>query len=366
MNQKQNSRTAGSAHWQQSQTQQIQPVLQAQPVQRSYKDTLFRMLFNDKEALLSLYNAVGQTDYRDASQLEIVTLENAIYMNMKNDLAFLINLELNLYEHQSTWNPNMPLRDLFYVAREYEQLIRKDTLYSSRLVRLPVPRFLVFCNGKMPEQAERIVLKLSDSFEKATDDPELELKVTVLNINAGCNETLMNACRLLKEYSLYVARVRTYAAQMDMNTAVNRAVEECISEGILEDFLLKSRAEVIAMSIFEYDEERERELIKKAEFECGKEEGIKLGKAQGIELGKAQGIELGKVQGIELGKAQGVELGKAQGVELGKAQGMKALIQALQELGASREAALLSLKKQFSLSEEEAERQLEMVWAKDN
>ena len=269
---------------------------------------------------------------------------------MKNDLAFLINLELNLYEYQSTWNPNMPLRDLFYVAREYEQLIRKDTLYSSRLVRLPVPRFLVFCNGKMPEQAERIVLKLSDSFEKATDDPELELKVTVLNINAGCNETLMNACRLLKEYSLYVARVRTYAAQMDMNTAVNRAVEECINEGILEDFLLKSRAEVIAMSIFEYDEERERELIKKAEFECGKEEGIKLGKAQGIELGKAQGVELGK----------------AQGVELGKAQGMKALIQALQELGASREAALLSLKKQFSLSKEEAERQLEMFWTKNN
>ena len=130
MNQKQNSRTAGSAHWQQSQAQQVLQVQPAQPVQRSYKDTLFRMLFNDKEALLSLYNAVGQPDYRDASQLESITLENAIYMNMKNDLAFLINLELNLYEHQSTWNPNMPLRDLFFVAREYEQLIRKDTLYS--------------------------------------------------------------------------------------------------------------------------------------------------------------------------------------------------------------------------------------------
>ncbi len=88
------------------------------------------------------------------------------------------------------------------------------------------------------------------------------------------------------------------------------------------------------MSIFEYDEERERELIKKAEFECGKEEGIKAG----IELGKAQGIELGKIQGIA------------------------ALIQAFQDLGASREAALLSLKKQFSLSEEEAERQLEQLW----
>ncbi|MEE1497414.1 MAG: hypothetical protein UF433_08645 [Clostridium sp.] len=131
-----------------------------------------------------------------------------------------------------------------------------------------------------------------------------------------------------------------------MNTAVNRAVEECISEGILADFLLKSQAEVVAMSIFEYDEERERELIKKAEFESGKEEGLKLGKAQGIELGKAQGIELGKAQGIELGKIQGIA----------------ALIQAFQDLGASREAALLSLKKQFSLSEEEAERQLNQFW----
>ena len=320
MNQKQHSRSENSAGWQQVQSQPFEASQQAElqrPVNRSYKDTLFRMLFQEKEALLSLYNAVGQTDYKDASQLEIVTLENAIYMNMKNDLAFLINLELNLYEHQSTWNPNMPLRDLFYVAKEYEQLIRKETLYSSRLVKLPVPRFLVFCNGRMPDQAEKIVLKLSDSFEKRTREPELELKVTVLNINAGCNETLMNACRLLKEYSLYVARVRSYASQMDMNTAVNRAVEECISEGILADFLLKSRAEVVAMSIFEYDEERERELIKKAEFECGKEEGLKAG------------------------------------IELGKAQGIAALIQAFQDLGASREAALLSLKKQFSLSEEE-------------
>lgn len=353
MNQKQHSRNENSAGWQQVKSQPFETSRQAElqrPVNRSYKDTLFRMLFQEKEALLSLYNAVGQTDYKDASQLEIVTLENAIYMNMKNDLAFLINLELNLYEHQSTWNPNMPLRDLFYVAKEYEQLIRKETLYSSRLVKLPVPRFLVFCNGRMPDQAEKIVLKLSDSFEKRTGEPELELKVTVLNINAGYNETLMNACRLLKEYSLYVARVRSYASQMDMNAAVNRAVEECISEGILADFLLKSRAEVVAMSIFEYDEERERELIKKAEFECGKEEGIKAG------------IELGKAQGIELGKAQGIELGKAQGIELGKIQGIAALIHAFQDLGASREAALLSLKKQFSLSEEEAERQLNQFW----
>ena len=127
-----------------------------------------------------------------------------------------------------------------------------------------------------------------------------------------------------------MARVRSYASQMDMNTAVNRAVEECISEGILADFLLKSRAEVVAMSIFEYDEERERELIKKAEFECGKEEGIKLGKAQGIELGKIQGIA--------------------------------ALIHAFQDLGASREAVIVALVKQFSLSEAEARKQTEKLW----
>ena len=88
------------------------------------------------------------------------------------------------------------------------------------------------------------------------------------------------------------------------------------------------------MSIFEYDEERERELIKKAEFECGKEEGLKLGKAQGLELGKAQGLKMG----------------------------MAALIKTCRDLGVSRETALLSLKKQFSLSEEEAERQLEQLW----
>lgn len=141
---------------------------------------------------------------------------------MKNDLAFLIKPGAESLRTSVHLNPNMPLRDLFYVAKEYEQLIRKETLYSSRLVKLPVPRFLVFCNGRMPDQAEKIILKLSDSFEKQTREPELELKVTVLNINAGCNETLMNACRLLKEYSLYVARVRSYASQMDMNAAVNR------------------------------------------------------------------------------------------------------------------------------------------------
>ena len=156
MDRKQHSRSENSAGWQQVQSQPFEASWQAgaeRPVNRSYKDTLFRLIFQEKEALLSLYNAVGQTDYKDASQLEIVTLENAIYMNMKNDLAFLINLELNLTNISPPGILTCP--DLFYVAKEYEQLIRKETLYSSRLVKLPVPRFLVFCNGRMQDQAEK-------------------------------------------------------------------------------------------------------------------------------------------------------------------------------------------------------------------
>lgn len=98
---------------------------------RNYKDTVFRMLFSNRKNLLSLYNAVNQRDYKNPDDLEIVTLENAIYMGMKNDLAFIIDTNLYLYEHQSTYNPNIPLRDLFYISNEYQKLVDKKSLYKS-------------------------------------------------------------------------------------------------------------------------------------------------------------------------------------------------------------------------------------------
>ena len=125
---------------------------------REYKSTMFCMIFQDKQQLLELYNAVNHSHYRDADALEIVTLENAIYMNMKNDLAFLIDMHLNLYEHQSTFNPNMPLRDLFYVAKEYQRLVEDASLYASSLVRIPAPRFVVFYNGREKKNGGRTVL----------------------------------------------------------------------------------------------------------------------------------------------------------------------------------------------------------------
>ena len=235
-------------------------------VNREYKDTLFRMLFSDAEPLLSLYNAVNGTSYTDPNQLEIVTLENAVYMSFKNDLAFVMDFYLNLYEHQSTANPNIPLRDLFYVAAEYQKLIFQKTIYSSTLLKIPTPRFVVFYNG-IDNQPERRILKLSDAYIKPVEEPELELKVLLLNINYGSNTQLLESCRMLKEYSLYVARVRKYAKIMDIEQAVEQAVNECIHEGILKNFLTKHRAEVIAVSIFEYDEVKEKELIRKAEYE---------------------------------------------------------------------------------------------------
>lgn len=202
----------------------------------------------------------------------MVTLENAVYMNMKNDVAFLVDFQLNLYEHQSTWNPNMPLRNLFYAAKEYQALTRDQSLYAPQLVKIPTPNFVVFYNGDK-EIGDSCVLKISDSFEHPTEDPGLELKVKVLKIAPGKNKELLDTCQTLKEYMLFVERVRLHAKTMAVQEAVHRAVTECIREGILSDFLSQNRAEVIAVSIFEYDEERELALMRKEGHDAGHKEG---------------------------------------------------------------------------------------------
>ena len=263
---------------------QAKNVAQETAVNCNYKDTIFRMIFREPPALLELYNAINGTAYTDVNALEIVTLENAIYMNVKNDVACVVDFTMNLYEQQSTVNPNMPLRDLFYVAREYQAMVNQKSLYASKLVKIPTPYFVVFYNG-VEKQPERRILNLSDAFEVPVVEPALELKVLQLNINSGYNEALKDKCPLLGEYVEYTERVRRYAREAKLNDAVERAVKECISEGILADFLRKNRAEAISVSIFEYNEELELELFKQAEREEGIEIGEKLGrKAVLVEL----------------------------------------------------------------------------------
>ena len=274
---------------------------------RNYKDTVFRMLFSDRKNLLSLYNAVNQSNYSNPNDLEIVTLENAIYMGMKNDLAFIMDTNLYLYEHQSTYNPNMPLRDLFYICSEYQKLVDKKSLYSSTLQKIPAPNFIEFYNGSttVPDCTE---LRLSSAFEHLSGEPKLELIVTVLNVNEGHNSDLMQHCNTLNEYAQYVARVRHYASDMSLNHAVECAVDECIREGILAEFLTRNRNEVISMSIFEYDKELEEKKLRKAEYEAGFSEGEKHGHESGFSEGEKHGHETGFSEGEKYGIERGTFL----------------------------------------------------------
>ena len=252
---------------------------------RQYKDTVFRMLFSEKENLLSLYNAVTGKAYQNADDLKIVTLENAIYMGMKNDLAFMLETNIYLYEHQSTLNPNIPLRDLIYIGIEYQQYVDDKSLYSSRLQKIPAPKFMVFYNGTDAVD-DRVELRLSNAYEHLAGEPDLELKALMLNVNEGHNKELMEQCQTLKEYAIYVARVRKYTSEMNLNDAVARAIDECIKEGILVEFLRKNRSEVKMVSILEYDKEWEEKKLRKAEYEAGRSEGIEIGKSEGIEIGR--------------------------------------------------------------------------------
>lgn len=240
--------------------------------QKKYKDTVFRMLFKNPENGLSLYNSLNGTDYKDTSLLEYNTLENAIYMGMKNDLSFVITHQMNLYEHQSTMNPNMPLRDLFYVSELLQKMVSEKSIYGSRLIKIPNPQFVVFYNGA-EEIPEKMELKLSDAYELTEEEPALELKVTVLNINAGMNKCVKEKCPVLGDYIKYVDKVRSYAKKMELELAVELAIEDCIAENVLRDFLVSQRAEVTMVSIFEYDEERELRLIREGEREIGREIG---------------------------------------------------------------------------------------------
>jgi len=309
--------------------QKILSRLRKPRVRRQHKDTVFRMLFHDKKNLLSLYNAVNQTAYTDADDLKITTLENAIYMNYKNDVSFVFGFELMLYEHQSTVNPNMPLRDLTYVTTILQGMTREENLYGSEQVRIPAPKFVVFYNGTYRQPA-RQVLRLSDAFLKRQEKPELELLVTVYNINLGYNKELMKACRLLEEYAQYVNQVREFASGLPFEEAVEKAVDHCIQNNILADFLSKNRAEAIVVSIFEYDEEKHM----RSEREAGIRQGLK----------------------------QGMELGKKEGIEKGLEQGVQALVETSIEFGSSKQETVERLMKKLKLTQERAEEGVEKYW----
>lgn len=192
------------------------------------------------------------------------------------------------------------------MAREYQKLARDASIYALGLVRIPAPRFTVFYNGRK-ERPDKEVFKLSDAYFTREKEPELELKVTALNISAQNNKELLEQCRTLKEYVEYVECVRRYAdmPNVTLEDAVSRAVDECIKKGILADFLRRNKAEAISVSIFEYNEAEEKEKLRRAEYAIGYEAGVEKGIEKGIEQGIKVLIEDCLEQGI--GKKQIIE-----------------------------------------------------------
>lgn len=233
-------------------------------VKRKYKDILFRFVFREKEEILQLYNAMNQTNYTNPDDLVITTMEDVIYIGMKNDLSFLIANELNLYEHQSTLNKNMPLRGLLYIAKMYESYIESHGFnrYQKKLIKLPFPRFVVFYNGE-DDISEELYMRLSDAFEMKDEKPAVECVARFVNINYGHNQELMAKCKRLNDYSYFVQCVREYLKQgYGQKEAVVRATDECIEKGILKDILVKHRAEVVDMFLTTFDKKMYEEALR--------------------------------------------------------------------------------------------------------
>ena len=223
---------------------------------RLYKDRVFRMIFNNREKLLELYNAMNGTDYKNAEELEIVTLENAIYLSMRNDMAYVFHDELFLYEQQSSKNGNMPLRCLFYVSDSYSKMIWKENLYGSKQIKIPAPTFIVFYNGK--DKMEEGEILLSEAYARKMEKPNLELRVKVKNINLGNSEELCKKSRTMHDYMIFVDKARRYSTEQTLEDAIERTVDECIRENVLREFLQENKAEVRKMCLYEYDEEQQR------------------------------------------------------------------------------------------------------------
>ena len=258
-------------------------------IRKSYKDGVFRKLFADKEKLIELYNALSGSDYSLDTELEIVTLDNSIFGDLKNDLAFIIdNKFIILIEHQSTVNPNMPLRMLIYLAQQYEKLCYSNEIYSSRRIYVPVPEFYVFYNGtaEIPIEGE---LKLSDAFKVKCDTIPLEVIVKIINVNYEKGAALLERSRTLNEYSRFIYRIREKSRDMKLQQAVEETIDECMKEGMLKDFLKKNGGEIMSILCHELTREECEAIRENDGYLRGLEEGEARGRAEGEARGEAKG-----------------------------------------------------------------------------
>ena len=232
-------------------------------VNEEHKDRVFKFLFGNpenREWTLALYNAVNGTSYDNPDEIQFNTIEDAVYLGMRNDVSFIILSELHLWEHQSTFNPNMPMRMFIYAAKLYEKYIAGSEYYpySSTLQSAPRPKCICFYNGTS-NQAERKILRLSETFGGEGD---IEVLVTMLNINYGKNKALMRACAPLNEYAWLVNAIRKHRKELkNLEVAIDAAIDEMPDEFIIKKFLLLNKAEVKGMFLTEYNQEKVLEQV---------------------------------------------------------------------------------------------------------
>lgn len=301
-------------------------------INRSYKDRLFKIIFEDKKELLSLYNALTGKNYQNPDELEINTIDDVIYMHLKNDMSFILDDWQNLFEQQSTFNPNQPLRGFFYFADLYKVKYFGKKIYSTRLLKIPTPQYIVFYNGtaNMPDRKE---LRLSDAFQQPTAQPDIEVVAHMLNINYGHNKELMERCQKLKEYAQFIDIIRHYLKENEHwsnEQAISKAIDDCIKNNILRDILQKERLRVMASILSEFDEVGYKEMIRQEAYEDAYEEAYEEGVEYGVKYG-----------------------------------GVKTLIEFVQDIGYSKEDATTLAKQRFHLSDDVINQYMQKFW-KDN
>ena len=255
-----------------------------------------------------MYNALNDTDYKNVEELEINTLDDVIYMGMKNDVSCILDSSMSLYEHQSTYNPNMPLRGFIYFGKLYSNYVSLKALnmYSYKQQKIPTPQYYVFYNG-VKDYPDRVELKLSDAFIKQDESHNFEWTAIMLNINKGHNEKLLAACKVLEDYAILIDTIRKYQEnETEMEVAIIKAIDQCIKNNILVDFLKEHKSEVIDMCLEEYDEEKTLKMLADEAREEGEIVGIEEGKKLGRAESERQAIErmltkLSPEEVIELG-----------------------------------------------------------------
>ncbi len=264
---------------------------------KEYKSDVFSMLLQDKKRAMEIYNAINGTDYDDPELVEMTTLDDKSFsLTVRNDASFILDANLSLYEHQSTYCPNMPLRDLLYFASIIQKQIKaqKRDIYGGRILKIPVPHFVVFYNGKedAPDQYD---LRLSDAFEKETEDPEIELVCHVYNINNGKNVPLLSKCQTLREYMYFVDMVRkNNEISGNLEDAIEKAINQCMEENVLRDFLAQHREEVMHVMTLDYTFERRLEMQRAEAIEDGERIGKEIGKEEKLSEQIRKKIQKGK------------------------------------------------------------------------